>query len=247
MENLFAQWHSYPTSDKAQIILAVFTILTFIAISVIGFDQSRKTREALNYADSSNKLTRETSNASDATAKISLDLAQNTLSEMRRSNDFRERITQMEVRAQIVIEEPILSARVGNYPILVTTVIRNGGKSKACKVWEAAYLWGNGGLSGKSMEDSLRQRTIMAKEVADRHKNEGVTLIPGATVTRVFHLGNSLSLQDSLGTIGTNHMFIVGRLRYTDIYHGEHFVAFCYYYDAFSNRLLVYDKFNDAD
>jgi archaellum component FlaG (FlaF/FlaG flagellin family) len=142
-------------------------------------------------------------------------------------------------RAFIALENPVLQTGVSN-PIQFVIVIKNVGKSPARNVWECAFT--------DTDSSNLCNKMMHARTVADRHKNEGVTLVPESSYPRVFHFRDyKLTLQDSLAVIAKNKLFIVGRINYLDIFNADHFVSFCYYYDSYTKRFLVYDKYNDAD
>ena len=87
-----------------------------------------------------------------------------------------------------------------------------------------------------------------AKQTAERHRNEGTTLVGESAYQRVFHFRDyKLTLADLLNTIAENKLFIVGRVIYTDIFNLNHFVSFCYFYDSYSQKFLMYNNYNYAD
>jgi hypothetical protein len=143
-------------------------------------------------------------------------------------------------RAYIGIDSPAINFKQGK-PLSVSISIRNMGKTPALNIYE------NVQILKFSNDESLQDYYLKNKENTDKNKNGGRTLIPGMFYIKAYSPDLGPPRENAVAVIQIKELCIIGRVVYTDIYHYEHYVSFCFWYDVGSERFLAYHKYNDAD
>jgi hypothetical protein len=217
-----------PTTAEWCLIVVTFVlaVLNYFTVKYAG-DQTTAAINASKSAEATFELSKRTADSSDASssktlaiAQRSITLAENSLAISRKGMENYERISKVDLRPYIVIDQDTIDVSVSIGKRISTRFgFTNVGRTPALDCFHA---------NSCVVADSMRQFALdKLFQTAEWHKKEGIALGSNIHKTKEGTYG-VFSLQDSIDVAtGTKKLIFFGLISYNDVFGDRHFTWYC--------------------